>query len=443
MHTCIGVDAPGTGRVYEETDPVVGEMTTYWLLDWLDDEGITDLGSLDGVLRTSAGFERIVTAADLARRRAPQPVRGGRSLVAGTGLDLSGVLGCGMAECLKKTVDDLVYRSWCYFDQIIVSGLDPNEFIVRAAQGDRASHRGLVVNHAAAAFHIRNIGAEELFLFRRKAQLCTDHMNEHAAEAGLPPTDAAVDELTRELSIGFELSLRETRSGLKFAFQHPLISTATTGTLGRRMRRSQIGPYIARNQAKKVVAGLTRSVWLSREVRGALGQSALKESKYSDLRGSTDKSVADVALTLQLPAIEGATVEQLLVLRRDEPEEFEIFRGALTRTIEERLKALPSEDAKRVGDSVIHDVLTPAVAALELRMKRSARLLGARSAVVVATGGVLTTVGLLTFAPLVVPGLVLASGGLVANYADFLKDRREIDLADLHFLWRADERIHP
>ena len=71
--------------------------------------------------------------------------------------------------------------------------------------------------------------------------------------------------------------------------------------------------------------------------------------------------------------------------------------------------------------------------ALELRMKRSARLLGARSAVAIAAGGVLTTVGLLAFAPLTVPGLILASGGLVANYADFLKDRRDVDLADLHF----------
>ncbi|MER6938451.1 hypothetical protein ABTX24_02355 [Nocardioides sp. NPDC127514] len=417
-------------------------MATYWLLDWLDEEGISDLGALDDVLRTPAGYERIIIAADVARSHAPEPIGAGRSLVAGTGLDLSGVLGCGMAECLKQTVDDLVYRSWCYFDRIIVSGLDPNEFIVRTAQGDRQLHRKMVANHVAAALHIRSIGAEELFTFRRKAQLCTDHMNQHAAEAGMPPTDAAVDELTRELSKGFELSLRETRSGLRYTFQHPLISTTTTGTLERRMPRSRIGPYIARVQAKRVVAGLTRSVWLSRDVRGALGQSALKEGKYYDLRGSSDRSVADVALTLRLPAIEGATVDQLLVLRRDEPEEFEVFRGALVRTIEERLKALPSEDAQHVGASVVDDVLTPAVAALELRMKRSTRLLGARSAVAVTAGGILTTVGLLTFAPLVVPGLVLASGGLVANYADFLKDRREIDLADLHFLWRADERIH-
>ena len=46
-------------------------MSSYWLSDWLDDEGIADLNVIDGVLRTSAGYERMLEAADRARQQLP------------------------------------------------------------------------------------------------------------------------------------------------------------------------------------------------------------------------------------------------------------------------------------------------------------------------------------------------------------------------------------
>ena len=100
-------------------------MSGYWLLDWLDAEGIADVNVINGVLRTHAGYERMLSAADSARQYLPDPPREGKSLVAGTGLDLSGILACNMASCLEQTIDQLVHRSWCYFDRVVVTGLDP------------------------------------------------------------------------------------------------------------------------------------------------------------------------------------------------------------------------------------------------------------------------------------------------------------------------------
>jgi len=416
-------------------------MSGYWLLEWLDAEGIADVGVIDGVLRTRQGYERMLHAADEARSVLPEPPRAGKSLVAGTGLDLSGVLGCGRAACLQRTIEDLVQRSWCYFDRVIVTGLDPNEFLM-SASNDKALHREVFVNHASAALHIRDIGAQELFTFRRKAQLCTNHMNKHAAEAGMSAMDETVEALTEELLKGCEVTLKETRIGLQYSFGHPLLNTTLVGVMQRRMKKPQVTRLLAHRRANELVSGLTRSVWLCREVHGALGQSALRASKVLAVPRSGTLSVPDVAVTLELPALDGASARDLLSLRHDEPAEFDAFRGALVKTIEERIRALPHENAAQVGQSVVDDVLTPAIAGLELRMQRSARLLGARSAAAVTAGGLLTTIGLLAFAPLAVPGLVLASGGLVANYADFLKDRRDVDLSDLHFLWRADKTLH-
>ncbi len=417
-------------------------MSGYWLLDWLDSEGIADLEVIDGVLRTPSGYDRMVTAANEARRDLPDPPRHGRSLVAGTGLDLSGVLGCGRRSCLEQKIDDLVHRAWCYFDSVIVTGLDPNEFLFGSSRGGKDANRDAVVNHAAAALHIRDIGAEDLFVFRRKAQLCDDHWNQHAAEAGMPPIDETVNALAEELAHGCVLELKETRGGLEYAFSHPMLEYTTSGVFKKRPKKRDLGRAVARRQAQRLVSGLTRSVWLARDVHGALGQSALQNSRIMTLAGSGRPTVPDVAMTLHIPSIDGASAEQLLIIRREEPDEFDVFRGALLRSIEERIKALPGERAERVGESVVDDVLNPAIAALQLRMTKSARLLGVRSAAAMTVGAVLTTVGLLAFAPLTVPGLVLASSGMAASYHDFLKEHRDVELADLHFLWRADQSLH-
>jgi hypothetical protein len=417
-------------------------MSDYWLLDWIDDEGIADLDVIRGVLNTKSGYKRMLSAADTARRHLPDPPRDGKSLVTGSGLDLSGVLGCNFAGCLMQTVDKLVRRSWCYFDRVVVTGLDPNEFLQLAVQGDKAFARGLIVNHAEAALHVRDIGAEEFITFRRKAQLCTDHWAQHAVEAGLPPVDPAIDALADELAQGYRLKLEQTGKVFSYSFSHPLLYTTTYGEVRKRPKKKDLAKALIRRQAARIVAGLTRSVWLCREVHGALGQSALEGGKVVTVQNSDHPSVADVAMNLRLPVLEGASVEQLLALRRDDASEFEVFRGALTKTIEERVKALPDERADRVGQSVVEDVLQPAMAALDLRMRKSARLLGERSVEAVAAGGMVTTIGLLASAPLTIPGLILASGVAATGGAEFLKQRRDLELSDLHFLWRADKSLH-
>jgi hypothetical protein len=149
-------------------------MPGYWLLDWIDEEGIADLGVIDGVLRTKSGYKRMLAAADEARRHQADPPREGKSLVTGAGLDLSGVL----------------------------------------------------------------VGYRE-----------------------------------------------------------------------KRMKKRELAKSLARDEARLVVAGHTRSVWLCREVHGALGQSALRDGKLVTIQSSDRPSVSDVAMSLRLPVLDGASAE--------------------------------------------------------------------------------------------------------------------------------------
>lgn len=417
-------------------------MSRYWLFDWLDAEGIRTIKAADSVIRDSRGIDRLIAAADVAKSTPPDAPDSRRSLVTGTGLDLSGVMACSRSACLKRTVDQLILRSWHYFDGVIVSGLDPNDLLVKASHRDPAYMRDFLLNQVDVALYIREIGAEDFLRFRRKLQLCTEHLEQHATEAGLQPVAEMVSELASELSRDCRVDLRETRRGLAFTYRHPALDYTRSGVIRKRMKRDRLVNAQSRYEAERLVAALTRSVFLARQAGAPLGQAALAGSRFVEVRPPHGPSVADVAFSIPLPILDGASPRDLLTLREDQADEFEVFRGALTKTIEERIKALPAENVSELGKAVLDDVLRPALAGMELRMSKSARLLRNRSAAVLASSGLVTTIGLLAFAPLTVPGLVLAAGGLVASYNDYLKDRREVDLSDLHILWRASTSRH-
>src|SRR5262249_54009423 len=132
-------------------------------------------------------------------------------------------------------------------------------------------------------------------------------------------------------------------------------------------------------------------------------------------------------------------IKEVLSFRENEAVDFQAFRAALRMTIEERIKALPEANAEQIADSVYRDVLEPQIIALERKTAKAADLLSKRAMATFAIGSIVTTVDLLAFTPLVAPGIVIAAGGTLANYLEWLKDRKEIELSDLHFLWRLDE----
>lgn len=412
----------------------------YWLLEWLDAEGVADPEVALGVLATRKGWQRFVAAAEAEFDRPPPVGRLKNALLAGPTFDLSGFMSCGMASCLRREFDELVRRTWLYFDTVVVEGMSPDDPLADAGGENFDLNAPFYAAHIATALYVRDTGAEDFVTFRRRGHYCEQHLEQHASDAGLPPVAPARTRLLEELSSGGQVLPHPDDRVV--GYRHPALPGVRL--MEKRGRsEAELLQDAAASTARVAVARYIGKVAAARAAHAALGQLTAGSQPLiplGDVGKDDGLSPADVAVNVALPYWEDAGAGDLLALRQIDGDEYQVFRGALRKTIEERIKALPGEDAESVAESVVDDVLRPAVAGLERKMRRSSDLLRRRSAAALVTGGAITTVGLLSFAPLTVPGLVLGVGGLLANYGDVLKDRREVELSDLHFLWRVSDR---
>ena len=95
------------------------EESSYWLFSWLNEHGITNVGQAGRLLAESREVERLREIAAGATYPAAQA--GAFSILAGKGVDLSGVLDCHSARCRRRQVDELFEKAWFYFDRIVVA----------------------------------------------------------------------------------------------------------------------------------------------------------------------------------------------------------------------------------------------------------------------------------------------------------------------------------
>jgi len=232
----------------------------------------------------------------------------------------------------------------------------------------------------------------------------------------------------------------ESGEGL-YQYEHPALDIST---LRRYPRAScpeldEFAQDIAKGQAETYIAHAIRSAAIARKQSAALGHLVARSGvQLEEVAGRPTPQ--EVAFNLQLPVIQSLPINELLSFRAHEAAEFHAFRAALRMAIEERLKALPDANAEKVAESVYEDVLEPALISLDRKTSKAVDLLAKRSIATLAVGSVVTTVGLLAFAPIVVPGIVIAAGGTLANYLEWVKDRKEVELSDLHFLWQLTEK---
>ncbi|NEM05172.1 hypothetical protein [Geodermatophilus normandii] len=339
---------------------------------------------------------------------------------------------------MTNSVNQLIGNTWHYFDRIVVTGLDPLRVLEH--QQDHKSISGIaevIRTHIALALYVREIGAEDLFFFQRPLRLCTEHLDQHAQEAGLVSATEVARLLGQELAVGYSLDLRKSGRSWRYAFSHPALSYVHGGRAEGNGSKESLAEYLAYLQADDLTAAFIRDVALARRSQATLGQLTAVDSRVLAVPHSPSPSVAEVAFNLTLPTIEAASVSDIVRLRNEARDEFEVFRRALSAAIEQRLGTLSAGDASSVAESVNRDILEPAMADLRRKVHLSRRLLGVRSEATLAAGSLVTTIGLIGYAPVVVPGLVIAAGGVVTAVSDYLKERRDAEAHDLHFLWRV------
>ena len=421
-------------------------MVDYWLYSWIDEQGVRSRSDADDRLSEPEGMAKLLRSASEAVAKPDARftgVDGEYPIVAGAHLDLSSTVTCAAAACQIAQVDELFSRVWHYFDRIVVEGLAPDR-LPDANEPLSDEHRrwlkSTVLRHVQVLLHLKAIGADSYLEFRTKPHaFCADHYRQHAGELDIPALldDSVQSRVIDRILQGAELD--DLGDG-SYAFKSPALD------LIRVIHRISDGE--STDEYPPSLRELAERAFTEHSV-AAVGDIALARSLQLPLALTVDdillpgpgSSVVvtedEVALELQLPYLTGLTTRDLIQIREDYHTEFDQLRHAITLAIRAAVSATGSAQPKAIAQRVERESVTPAVADIERRLQSARRLLTGKLLQDLPIAAIATAVGLMSGVPLIVGAGIAAGAKGLAHANRYLEEKRDIELSDMYFLWRA------
>jgi hypothetical protein len=419
----------------------------FWLYDWIDTFEIKELSQAENLLK-DAGLRK-----DLQKRAAEVPFTTEEispsdtpTIVAGRAIDLSGELDCFAWECMKKQVDKLFSHVWHYFDRIVVVGPSAHKYSSLLKPDAEPQVIERLLTYVRLLLYVREIGAEDLLIFRQKRPPCEVHLEEHLKEVGLDSTLMLGDELIEKLASRAEISAEVHDDHLDYTFIHPEFEHTVWGAIKKSDARSDIElrHAVTASVIKRYLANLASDIYTAQVLGSPLGSTVHFHGQLlNTFKAGLEE--ADVAFQLKLPVLEEVSPDVLLKVRYDERPHFEKFRQSLRLAIKQRLENASSEKANEIAEEIRRDVINPALNDIELRLKAAKSAVTKKTGLSLSLGALATTCGLLTANPfLIAAGATPAVGYTIAAGQKFIEENRDITLSDMYFLWQAQEhsKIH-
>ena len=181
--------------------------------------------------------------------------------------------------------------------------------------------------------------------------------------------------------------------------------------------------------------GLTADVITARRWRAPLALEGFFQDSISSAKARPQ--VADVALELSLPILDGIPLKELLTIRDGERAQFQRFRAALRTAMEERLAvAKEGDDPADIADAIVRDLVEPELAGIQVRLEAAARAMRRKSAIGLGVGSVVATVGTLLGVPLVL-GAGIATATTIQPIYAYFDEGQKIESEDMYFLWKV------
>jgi hypothetical protein len=427
-------------------------VEAYWFWGWLKRHRVTDARTLRRALSRPAVVDGLVELAPptVVFRREDEPST--TELIGGKGIDLTGELGCHAIGCLTKEIDGLFRHAWHYFDRISL----PDQALYRVVEFRRHGNidtlcKGLD-SFVLVLHRLNKINGLELIRFDVRKPACIDHFREHAAEAGIDHAFTNTSLLAADLAKTAQISHGgEIEQDGHRHLNYQLISNAFVhyewGSLCSEREEIPNDPIklreaVATDVVRKYLAGISADVLAARHAHSPLGAAIPFYKRLLATRPSP--TVEDVAFEIGLPVSNGASLEALVKLRKNEADAFSRLQFALRMAIAERVKSAGSRTAEAIAKEIMRDIVDPEIRKIREKL-RSTRSLALRSAGVgVGLGTIAATVGLLSpvgaiGAGLTVGGAMLGAQALKKTHDDELATLREVQLSDLYFLWRAHQ----
>lgn len=283
-------------------------------------------------------------------------------------------------------------------------------------------------------WHLKEIGAEDLFEFRRRPP---PRWNDWEAAAGSVGLDFMVERVGREFTsfLASHADIRKSEEDPEiWLLNHPSVGHVKVQEIPPAkidgMSPEEVNRAVAFNTVHMVFGHVLSDVEAA-QTHGV--PIAAPTDLYGQLMAPSVAGVspADVAFELKLPHLSEVPVADLLRARRDSPESFRDFQQALRRAARERLRATPAE-ASVVAREIEEDIIEPAIRRITKQVSATASRLR-RLAIEVGVGTFVTTFGLLS------SNGVVASAGLVTltDAARRARDTADVKESDMFFIWSA------
>lgn len=417
----------------------------FWLYDWIDTFEIKEVSQAKNLLKDK-GLRK-----DLQKRAADVPFTtegisksDAPTIVAGRAIDLSGELDCYGWRCMKKQVDKLFNHVWHYFDRIVIVGPSANAFSEWLNKDTDPYIIKRLLNYVRLLLYIREIGAEELLVFRQKRPACEVHLEDHLKEVGIDPALVHAEKIIKELASKAEIFTEPHNNHLDYTFIHPEFEHTVWGAVKKNASSSESALHyaVAESVFRRYLANLASDVWTAQTLSSPLGATVNFHGQLLNAY-KTALDDSDVAFHLNLPILKGLSPKVLLKIRQDEKPHFEKFRQSLRLAIKERLENASSEKVSEIAEEVRKDVINPALSDIELRLKVAKNAMTKKAGLSITLGVLATTYGLLTVNPIVAGvGVTAALGGTLTAGQKFIEEKHDITLSDMYFLWQAMKHSH-
>jgi hypothetical protein len=403
-------------------------------------DGKTTVEQLRAAAQQSSPVAEFGQAPDAKARRSTW-------LSAGKGIDLTGTLGCYHYECLRKEADELLGKSWHYFDGVVLP--DVAHSLIEGAHHDQDGLEERLASTADTIFYLRATSAMSLVRFESRLPACRQHWRDHAKEARIDQSIANVKNvittLAREARIEFRAENISGHAHLEFALHHRFFEHVVAGHLCAEadgcpipVSESEQRRAAAKSVVIRFIANLSADALSARKSDLPLGAAIRFYGQL--LKNPVQNRIEDVAFALELPVLSDVPLRDLVEFRMSNQDLFQRFQSAIRKAARERINSAGSNNPSKIAQEILEDVIDVEVRAIGDRMDSYVRKRD--NALALGAGVTLAglTLGLLT----PVAGLLAPVGvGLGAKAVkDFNDAKEDVSLSDMYFLWKAAEHFH-
>jgi hypothetical protein len=198
--------------------------------------------------------------------------------------------------------------------------------------------------------------------------------------------------------------------------------------------------HFAHQLASEYMSALERDLKVAHLLKGSLG-STLWSHQRAISAMSEAPDPASVALHVSFPTLENVPINELIAIRSTNQDAFIAFRNAITRAAREMSANNGALNHKELSNRITLDVIEPELANLNQRLRSAKRSLTRKAATTIVLSSVGTlcaaSLGLFPAAAIGALGTAAAISNISKDVSKYIDEKREIELSDMYFIWKA------